>query len=359
MLVPAAILGAYFKELNYNELELNIEDVVVYEQKDTIYSVFSVEKEILTPEQFDNIQRQVYRGVKNAGLYKDNYFMVIVGNSTAYIDSLIKNICQEDGVHYVICSLEAAAGRMNIESGATGEWLEYVNNLVTVLNKVSQDLVRDNSEVRTSTRQEIANNLKKSTVWIAIVNIIIFVIMMFLHQEANDMIVDKFADNWIRVVKHGEVYRLVTAMFLHADADHLLGNMLSMVAIGLYIERIMGRGKFLLTYFVSGIIASMSSIGYNMYLNKDTYSLGASGAVYGLIGMFVMIILLGGIRLGKGGITRLLMYLVLSGWLSMSSGNIDHAAHIGGFIAGIILGVVMWVIPSMLKKNEQVNKHEN
>ena len=161
------------------------------------------------------------------------------------------------------------------------------------------------------------------------------------------------------MLENSEWYRVVTAMFLHADADHLLGNMLSLCAIGLFVEKMMGRAKFIIAYFATGIIAGLVSMGYNMYLNDNIYSLGASGAVYGLVGVFIIILIVDKGKSYKGNLTRMIIYLVLCGYATMAETNIDHAAHIGGLIAGLVLGIIMFGIPRVINRNKQVDRYED
>src|SRR5699024_1701991 len=81
-------------------------------------------------------------------------------------------------------------------------------------------------------------------------------------------------------VVHGEWYRLITSLFLHYNFEHILMNMLSLFIFGKIVESIVGYCRFLIIYFVSGLFGKFASLSFN----TDTVSVGASGAIFGLIG---------------------------------------------------------------------------
>jgi len=138
-------------------------------------------------------------------------------------------------------------------------------------------------------------------------------------------------------VLNGESWRLFTSMFLHGGLMHLMMNLFGIGATCASIEPILGRTRTLLAYILSGIGASLVSI----YWHENTISVGASGAIFGMMG--VMIALLLTKKGGEfGGIY--LIILGLYGGVSLLFGllgGIDNAAHIGGLLTGIIIGFVL------------------
>ena len=86
------------------------------------------------------------------------------------------------------------------------------------------------------------------------------------------------------MIKNGMWYPLVTAMFLHFDIEHLANNMVMLVAVGRYVEKDMGTVKFVLVYFVSGVLGNILSLARDMRTEEFAVSAGASGAVFGLVG---------------------------------------------------------------------------
>lgn len=134
------------------------------------------------------------------------------------------------------------------------------------------------------------------------------------------------------LVRSGQVYRLVTGMFMHGSIWHLLCNMYSLYVIGCATENYFGKKKFLIIYFVSGIIGSMFSCIFN-----TGWSLGASGAIFGLMGALCYFGYYYRLYMGKALYSEIIPVIVLNLALSLVVSNIDFYAHIGGLIGGVFI----------------------
>lgn len=134
------------------------------------------------------------------------------------------------------------------------------------------------------------------------------------------------------LVRSGQVYRLVTGMFMHGSIWHLLCNMYSLYVIGCATENYFGKKKFLLIYFVSGIIGSMFSCIFN-----TSWSLGASGAIFGIMGALCYFGYYYRLYMGKALYSEIIPVIVLNLALSLVVSNIDFYAHIGGLIGGVFI----------------------
>ena len=136
------------------------------------------------------------------------------------------------------------------------------------------------------------------------------------------------------LVRSGQIYRLVTGMFMHGSIWHLLCNMYSLYVIGCATENYFGKKKFLLIYFVSGIIGSMFSCIFN-----TSWSLGASGAIFGLMGALCYFGYYYRLYMGKALYSEIIPVIVLNLALSLIVSNIDFYAHIGGLIGGVFITI--------------------
>ena len=134
------------------------------------------------------------------------------------------------------------------------------------------------------------------------------------------------------LVRNGQVYRLITSMFMHGSIWHLLCNMYSLYVIGCATENYFGKKKFLLIYLVSGIIGSMFSCIFN-----TGWSLGASGAIFGLMGALCYFGYYYRLYMGKALYNEIIPVIVLNLALSIIVSNIDFYAHIGGLIGGVFI----------------------
>jgi rhomboid protease GluP len=135
---------------------------------------------------------------------------------------------------------------------------------------------------------------------------------------------------------HGQPWRLVTSLFVHGGALHLALNMFSLWLLGLMLEQRVGPWRLLAVYLASGIAASLATIWYHAKIN----STGASGAIFGLYGFMLALLLSKKLVLDKSdrrAMLGLIIYLVLSNLLSGLSGNIDNIAHVGGLLMGLLV----------------------
>jgi membrane associated rhomboid family serine protease len=134
-----------------------------------------------------------------------------------------------------------------------------------------------------------------------------------------------------------EWYRLVTCMFVHENTVYLFMNMLSLWWIGVPVESRLGRTRYLLTYFTCGIVGSAVSFAF---MTWDDSSLGASGAIFGLLGVLAVLALREKLDM-RPIITVILLNLVFG----FSVPGIDWHAHLGGLGAGLILGAALAYAP--------------
>lgn len=141
-------------------------------------------------------------------------------------------------------------------------------------------------------------------------------------------------------IRNGEWWRFITSMFLHADITHIFFNMLSLYFIGPLVERIYGVRRFLLIYFGSGLIAGLTYF----VLVPNFPSLGASGAIAGIFGAIGAFFFAHRGQLGQianGFLQQWLFWLGLNVLLNIYTPGLAWQAHVGGLIAGLVLGLVL------------------
>lgn len=137
-------------------------------------------------------------------------------------------------------------------------------------------------------------------------------------------------------VVHGEWYRLVTSMFLHASFTHLMMNMFSLIIFGKLIEGALGSLKMVIIYAFSGIFAGLLSLS----IDTQSISIGASGAIFGLIGAFI-VFLFTRKNTNKQFVFQTLIGIAIISLMAVFIDNVNHFAHLGGFIGG---GLLMYII---------------
>jgi rhomboid protease GluP len=141
--------------------------------------------------------------------------------------------------------------------------------------------------------------------------------------------------NSARDIREGEFYRLLTSTFLHADIFHLAVNMYSLLMIGDDVLSIFGLPGFVIIYLVSGIGGSLTSSVFNPKIP----SVGASGAIFGLVGSLLTFSI---IAQAWGLLSNIVIIILLNLAIGYSNrGRIDNFGHIGGLVAGIITAVLV------------------
>jgi membrane associated rhomboid family serine protease len=134
-------------------------------------------------------------------------------------------------------------------------------------------------------------------------------------------------------VAEGQWYRLLTSMFLHGSIIHILSNMLSLWWIGGPLEAALGRARFLALYMASGLAGS--ALTY-LIAEPNQASLGASGAIFGLFGALAVLV-----RRRRLDMRPIIALLVINLVITFGWSGIAWQAHIGGLVAGVVIGIAM------------------
>ncbi len=181
------------------------------------------------------------------------------------------------------------------------------------------------------------------------INIIIFIIMAI--TGVNIMLPDNeslllWGANFRPATLDGEWWRLLSSCFLHIGIFHLLMNMYALLYIGMLLEPYLGKSRFLSAYLITGIAGSAASL----YWNELTISAGASGAIFGMYGVFLAMLTTNLIEKSarKALLTSIAVFVGYN-LLNGLQGGIDNAAHIGGLVSGLIIGYSFY--PSLKKPN--------
>jgi len=137
-------------------------------------------------------------------------------------------------------------------------------------------------------------------------------------------------------------WRLVTVMFLHANLPHVALNSWALYQLGSLYEALFGSRRFLLIYLATGLCASIASMIH--IANTDGASVGASGAIFGILGAFIFSIRRSQWRhepWARGLTRQLVFWAGLNLFIGASFAFIDNTAHIAGLVSGLILGLVL------------------
>lgn len=182
------------------------------------------------------------------------------------------------------------------------------------------------------------------TIGLIVSNIAVFAIFLVLGKSEDVAFMLKYGVMYEPYVIEGhEYYRLLTSIFLHFGMNHLLNNMVMLGALGFNLEPEIGRVRFLLIYFLSGIGGNICSFLLNVSLGESVISAGASGAVFGLMGALLGVVIRKKGHIGRLNKKKLLILIILSLYFGLTTAGVDNAAHIGGLICGFILEIFLGV----------------
>ena len=187
-----------------------------------------------------------------------------------------------------------------------------------------------------------------STYVLIAINILVFLFMYIGNNYSTIMM--NFANNYL-FLQQGQYYRLITCTFMHANLIHLGFNMYALYVLGSQVERYYGYKKFLLIYFISGLLGSLFSA---VFMSATGFSVGASGAIFGLLGAIAYFTYHYRATLQDFMRSPIIPVIVINLAIGLIYSNIDMSAHIGGLIGGV-LSAMMIGIGDKGRKTERIN----
>ena len=187
--------------------------------------------------------------------------------------------------------------------------------------------------------EKIFSSKKPIVTYILMALCLIMFVISGMGVDVNVLV--KCGANVGDLVRHGEIWRLVTHMFLHIGIFHLFFNMYSLYYVGTRVEDFYGKWKYLLIYFISGISGGLLSIAMH---DENVISVGASGAIFGLFGALLCFGYNYRGYIGsmiKSQILPIVIYNLLLGFFIP---GVDMWGHIGGLLGGIIVSNLVGTI---------------
>ncbi len=182
------------------------------------------------------------------------------------------------------------------------------------------------------------------------IGILVFLWLVFLVSELDHTgLVDNALVLFGAWVREGEIYRLLTGTFLHADLIHILCNSYALYIVGSMVEGYFGRKKYAIIYLVSAITGSLLSIAMS-----DIPSVGASGAIFGLLGALLYFGYHYRVYFGSVILSRIIPVIIINLSIGFMVSGIDNFAHIGGLIGGFLISKALG-INSKDKKSDKIN----
>lgn len=175
-------------------------------------------------------------------------------------------------------------------------------------------------------------------------NVIVFIVLELMGSTQDSWFMVNHGASFAPYILAGgkEYMRLLYSVFLHFGPEHLFHNMIGLFFIGDNLERAMGHARYLIFYLLCGVGASVCSMTVHAFAEPFTVSAGASGAICGVVGGLLWVVMANRGRLEEmttGRVAFLIFYLIYGG---LQSTGVDNIAHISGALLGFILAWILY-----------------
>jgi rhomboid protease GluP len=289
-------------------------------------------------------------------------FFVDKGEPEVHIMSLIlsddlnraRQLCRTDAFCWMI---DTAADRLVIYENQVSDFYGWKTILEDFLAQLPciQTRQQEVSEVESHTEVRRSRKLPLVTIVLVIVNVIVFLICTF----TGDLLYNKGAFGVTDIIEDGAYYRMLTSMFLHADIEHLFSNMIVLYYIGEIVEKHLGHIPYAVLYFLSGMAGNVFSMMYELLTGSFFSSVGASGAVFGVEGALLFLVILHHGKLESMNAGRVAFSIAFSLYCGFTSTYVNNAAHVGGVLMGFAAAAVISLLSLHGGRRKDRDTYEN
>lgn len=180
------------------------------------------------------------------------------------------------------------------------------------------------------------------TIALVAINVMVFLVLEFLGSTENTLFLYSHGGMYVPSVYYeGEWWRIFTHMFVHSGGDHLFNNMFMLAVVGSEVEERIGKFKYIIGYFISGIGATIFSAVPEILSQNFVVGVGASGAITGIFAIYLIINIKNRYSFQRQYAIRMLIVLGIMVFGNMEEG-IDWMAHLGGAVTGLLLGMILY-----------------
>lgn len=347
------LIHYFITEENYTPIVVRgVKDEVWLENNDAYYKIIRINSNYIhNNEQFrvdtikiKNVMRQIKKKTVSFSMKTLNLLLDMNEDVKVIDDKNIVSLALDTGVSDEdIKKISTYFPDIQEKLIKDVEGLDLILNVTEDINKKTEK----NNRVYEATFKQ-----KKIVVTYAIMilcTILFFLTYLIGNGSLDGYTLFSFGAISSSFVKSGQVWRLVTGTFLHAGIIHLLTNMYSLYIIGTQLENFVGKKKFIFIYFISAISGSLMSC-----LFSNALSVGASGAIFGLLGSMLYFGYHYRLYLGSVLKAQIIPVILLNLFLGFTLSGIDNAAHVGGLIGGY-LATMLVGITGKSSKSDRMN----
>lgn len=173
-------------------------------------------------------------------------------------------------------------------------------------------------------------------------NIVVWLVMSTQGDTRDALFMYEHGALFPPDIMAGEWYRLFSSMFLHFGAEHLISNMFMQYFLGDMLLRAVSQWKYAVIYLLSGLGGSVASLAIMELSGDYAVAAGASGAIYGVIGALLWVVLRNGGKFESISIKRMLLAMVVYISYGFTTEGVDAWAHLGGAVEGFFAAMLLY-----------------
>ena len=190
--------------------------------------------------------------------------------------------------------------------------------------------------------QEFLRSREKCNLLMVMINIVVFIVLEIMGSTTDTLFMVRHGAMYEPLVaQQGEYYRLFTCMFLHFGVQHLFYNMLLLIFVGDMLEKVAGKVRYLLIYLGGGLLGNVLSMAVAERTGNFAVSAGASGAIFAVVGALLYLVVRNRDRVPEELRRRMVVMALLSLIQGFTQTGTDNMAHLGGFLGGILICMVV------------------
>lgn len=335
------LLHYFITEKNYNPIILQgVENEIWLENLNEDYKVVRiVSGYIHNDEQFDFDKFKTKRILKKIRKKTLSLKMNVISIFLNLGDNVTENLSENPDALCIKLTEEEDIDKNEILTKAFPDLtkkLSFTEKGMELFMKITNDIEKHNQA--DAKRVENVFKMKKPiiTYSLVIINILMYIIPILFGTY--NALLDKYSI-YGPTVRAGQYYRLITGTFIHANIFHLFFNCYALAILGSQLESFLGKPKYLIVYLFSALIGSLFSVTFA----GNYYSIGASGAIFGLMGSLVYFGYHYRVYLGNVVKSQIIPLILMNLGIGFLVPGIDNSAHIGGLLGGALITVALGV----------------
>lgn len=326
-------LETLFFDHGYDKIPSNLPEFNFYCRRErqginVLYVIDYRQELYISQDQYAHVKEKIVQFFQNKGEREIHVMALVLCADT----EKARRLCENDSFCWVI---DTQAYRLLIHEAQVADFYGWKD----LLEEYLFSLTREGRAAGHAggLKEKRIYDLSWANIILVAVNVIVFLICTF----TGDLLYNRGALSTGEVLQDGQFYRMFTSMFLHWNAEHLFSNMIVLYYVGAIVERELGMLPYTALYLLSGLMGNLFSVGYELFVNLYGSSAGASGAVFGVEGALLFLVMIRKGRLETMTVGRVAFAVAFSLYCGFTSTGVNNAAHVGGVLMGFTTAAVI------------------